>query len=443
MRSTSQPAVSSASNQLSVEVALRDRYALARQQENPRDCLQHGYALGQHLYYSGRHVEALDIVSDLLPAAEAIGDSVWQARLKTSLGICLSDMGIYEKALYQLYQAIVLLERDLDQAQLSRAFNSAAATASQLKQREDAIRLVRAGYRCGRGVNPLSPVFLVNLSIMYDADGQSRRAYRLAKLAVSAVQQAGLEQRWHGAADIVRSKAALNIGRVEEACICAQRGARTFRRCGDQRERCIALIAVARSRNRAGRTRWLRALLESVAATAERMQLPAISAEARSTLDHLTTSDAIPAATPTSNEVSAQATPEVLRLLAKFEVATERAEVRRLRQHVLSMANRIRSNSQGISFLNIDAAGLKPKTSALGWRPPAPFEPLTPRELCVVKEALSGATNKQIATVLGISPGTVRNHLSSAMFKLQVQTRGQLIARMLASNQSTTDRAAV
>lgn len=51
--------------------------------------------------------------------------------------------------------------------------------------------------------------------------------------------------------------------------------------------------------------------------------------------------------------------------------------------------------------------------------------PLTPREADVLRAALSGASVREIAARLHLSPGTVRNHLSAAIGKTATTTRGQ------------------
>jgi len=48
---------------------------------------------------------------------------------------------------------------------------------------------------------------------------------------------------------------------------------------------------------------------------------------------------------------------------------------------------------------------------------------LTARELEVLKLLAKGLTNKQIASALGISDNTVRNHINSIIEKLEVSDR--------------------
>ena len=51
--------------------------------------------------------------------------------------------------------------------------------------------------------------------------------------------------------------------------------------------------------------------------------------------------------------------------------------------------------------------------------------PLTPREVDVLREALTGASVRTIAGRLHLSAGTVRNHLSAAIGKTATSTRGE------------------
>lgn len=57
---------------------------------------------------------------------------------------------------------------------------------------------------------------------------------------------------------------------------------------------------------------------------------------------------------------------------------------------------------------------------------PAPPHLLSQREQDVVRLMCTGATNKTIAATLGISPYTVKQHLSSAMHKCNVHKRSEL-----------------
>jgi two-component system response regulator DesR len=53
--------------------------------------------------------------------------------------------------------------------------------------------------------------------------------------------------------------------------------------------------------------------------------------------------------------------------------------------------------------------------------------PLTDRELDVLRAGRRGETTGQIARTLSLAPGTVRNHISAVLSKLQVATRQQAV----------------
>ncbi|MPV50230.1 response regulator [Pseudactinotalea sp. HY160] len=53
--------------------------------------------------------------------------------------------------------------------------------------------------------------------------------------------------------------------------------------------------------------------------------------------------------------------------------------------------------------------------------------PLTDRELDVLRAGRRGQTTGQIARTLSLAPGTVRNHISTVLGKLQVATRQQAV----------------
>jgi two-component system, NarL family, nitrate/nitrite response regulator NarL len=65
--------------------------------------------------------------------------------------------------------------------------------------------------------------------------------------------------------------------------------------------------------------------------------------------------------------------------------------------------------------------------------PPEPImpptaEPLTPRELEVLRHLATGQTNKAIAQALAISPHTVKFHITAIMGKLHAQSRTEAVA---------------
>jgi DNA-binding NarL/FixJ family response regulator len=55
------------------------------------------------------------------------------------------------------------------------------------------------------------------------------------------------------------------------------------------------------------------------------------------------------------------------------------------------------------------------------------FENLTPREREVLEQVAQGLSNTQIAATLGVTPKTVRNHLTRVFSKLGVTTRAEAI----------------
>lgn len=54
---------------------------------------------------------------------------------------------------------------------------------------------------------------------------------------------------------------------------------------------------------------------------------------------------------------------------------------------------------------------------------------LSPRERAVVRHVVSGASNKQVAAVLGVSEASVAKHLRAAIRKLGCASRSELVAR--------------
>lgn len=58
----------------------------------------------------------------------------------------------------------------------------------------------------------------------------------------------------------------------------------------------------------------------------------------------------------------------------------------------------------------------------------APVEPLTPRELDVLRLLVRGNTNRQSAELLGLSVRTIENHRANLMGKLGISSRVELVS---------------
>jgi DNA-binding CsgD family transcriptional regulator len=68
---------------------------------------------------------------------------------------------------------------------------------------------------------------------------------------------------------------------------------------------------------------------------------------------------------------------------------------------------------------------------------------LTPRQLEVLELLSKGLTNAEIGNVLGIAPGTAKNHVAAVLEVLQVSNRTEAagLLRELARDQTTDERA--
>jgi len=98
------------------------------------------------------------------------------------------------------------------------------------------------------------------------------------------------------------------------------------------------------------------------------------------------------------------------------------------------LAEGIRAVARGESVLQpalterlIDAARRQ------GWRFESldPPDPLTEREIEVLRLATGGMSNREIAEALAISEGTVKNHVSTILSKLGVRDRTRAVLRAL------------
>ena len=63
--------------------------------------------------------------------------------------------------------------------------------------------------------------------------------------------------------------------------------------------------------------------------------------------------------------------------------------------------------------------------------PGSPFHPLSSREMEVLSWVVDGKSNKEIASILGISHQTVKNHVTSILRKFGVEDRTQAVVYAL------------
>jgi DNA-binding NarL/FixJ family response regulator len=100
----------------------------------------------------------------------------------------------------------------------------------------------------------------------------------------------------------------------------------------------------------------------------------------------------------------------------------------------------LESGAQGYVLKNSTDKNLLPAIRAVAagksWIPPEveerlarrkTYEPLTPRELVVLREMAKGLANKQIASVLNITQNTAKGYLKSILYKLHVSDRTEAV----------------
>ncbi len=91
----------------------------------------------------------------------------------------------------------------------------------------------------------------------------------------------------------------------------------------------------------------------------------------------------------------------------------------------------IRAAARGESFLQPSiAAKVVAEFARMGTRPSPPsqsalVEPLSDRELEILRHLAAGASNREIANTLYITEGTVKNHITNILGKLGVRDRTQ------------------
>ena len=90
----------------------------------------------------------------------------------------------------------------------------------------------------------------------------------------------------------------------------------------------------------------------------------------------------------------------------------------------------IRAAARGESFLQPSVAAkvvaeFARLAEATPARPQPLVEPLSDRELEILRLIATGASNKEIASLLFIAEGTVKNHITNILGKLEVRDRTQ------------------
>ncbi len=99
----------------------------------------------------------------------------------------------------------------------------------------------------------------------------------------------------------------------------------------------------------------------------------------------------------------------------------------RLAEAIRTVATGGTALQPGLTDRLLEAAG------RAGWSFPSldPPDPLTDREVEVLRLAAGGFSNREIAGTLGISEGTVKNHVSSILSKLGVRDRTRAVLKGL------------
>ena len=92
------------------------------------------------------------------------------------------------------------------------------------------------------------------------------------------------------------------------------------------------------------------------------------------------------------------------------------------------------TEEQGRDFQSLTSATLPPSSPAQFTPAPHLIEPLSERELEILRLIAAGQSNKEIAQTLVIAPGTVKKHTNNIYGKLGVHSRTQALAQAKALN---------
>jgi DNA-binding NarL/FixJ family response regulator len=97
--------------------------------------------------------------------------------------------------------------------------------------------------------------------------------------------------------------------------------------------------------------------------------------------------------------------------------------VREIMQGHYVMGDRILTRREFETWLTEETT----RAQRLYSEPGAPFQPLSRREMEVLGYIVRGLSNKEIAAAMGISPQTVKNHITSILRKFGVEDRTQAV----------------
>jgi NarL family two-component system response regulator LiaR len=88
-----------------------------------------------------------------------------------------------------------------------------------------------------------------------------------------------------------------------------------------------------------------------------------------------------------------------------------------------------------------EVAGRHPASRARPPEPPTTVDPLTARELEVLKRVAQGKSNREIADELVLAEGTIRTHVSNILNKLHLASRTQATLYALREGLASLDEA--
>lgn len=115
------------------------------------------------------------------------------------------------------------------------------------------------------------------------------------------------------------------------------------------------------------------------------------------------------------------------------ESLRRRRELRRSRK-VLAAAAETFDDLQAVPWADRARAELRASGDRTGPARPSPMAALTPQELQVAMTVSDGASNREVAALLFISPKTVEHHLSRIYMKLGLRSRSELVRLVLSSH---------